>query len=70
MTSSSSAHQLTWQAGRLADWEGTKVIDRECSSTRWIKKTTTINESRRGGYRLSHVWDGLLAKSAGEQKKN
>ena len=61
----------------IIDWEGTKVIDIECNrNARWIKeaiwirKTTPVMNRDEGGYRLSHVYDGLLTKTTGEQRKN
>ena len=61
----------------IIDWEGTKVIDRECNrnaiwikETIWVRKTTQFMNQDEGGYRLSHVWDGLLTKTTGKQRKN
>ena len=61
----------------IIDWEGAEVIDRECNrNARWIKeaiwirKTTPVMNRDEGGYGLSHVWDGLLTKTTGEQRKN
>ena len=33
-------------------------------------KDNSSHESRRGGYRLSHVWDDMLAKTTEAQRKN
>ena len=33
------------------------------------KRPYVMNEDE-GGYRPSHLWDGLLAKTTGEQGKN
>ena len=59
------------------DWEGAKVIDRECKRNAkwikeaiWIQKTNPVMNQDEGGYRLSHVWDDLLTKTTGEQRKN
>ena len=61
----------------IIDWEGAKVIDRECNrNARWIKeatwiqKTTPVMNRDEGGYRSSHVWDGLLTKTTSEQREN
>ena len=52
----------------IIDWEGAKVIDREDNRrTRWIKeaiwirKSTPVMNRDEGGYKLSHVWDQILA---------
>ncbi|KAI8493864.1 hypothetical protein Bbelb_282110 [Branchiostoma belcheri] len=52
----------------VIDWEGVKVIDREDNRrTRWIKEAVWIRKSApvmnrdEGGYKLSHVWDSVLA---------
>ncbi|XP_078573447.1 uncharacterized protein LOC144860180 [Branchiostoma floridae x Branchiostoma japonicum] len=52
----------------VIDWEGARVIDREENRrTRWIKEAVWIRKSvpvmnrDEGGYKLSHVWDGILA---------
>ena len=54
----------------IIDWEGAKVTDRECNrkarwikEALWIRKTTPVMNRDEGGYRLSHVWDGLLIKT-------
>ena len=55
--------------------EQTKVIDRESNrNARWIKQaisirqTTPIMNRDEGEYRLSHVWDDLLAMPTMVQK--
>ncbi|KAI8507604.1 hypothetical protein Bbelb_149840 [Branchiostoma belcheri] len=55
----------------VIDWEGAKVIDREDNRrTRWIKeavwirKSTPVMNRDEGGYKLSHVWDSVLAAKA------
>ena len=52
----------------VIDWEGAKVVDKETNRcARWIKKAIWIRKTKptmnrdEGGYRLSHVWDSLLA---------
>ena len=58
----------------LIDWEGAKVVDRETNRCAcWITETIRIRKSKptmnrdEGGYRLSHVWDSLLATPSSEQ---
>ncbi|CAH1244343.1 Hypp7269 [Branchiostoma lanceolatum] len=55
----------------VIDWEGAKVIDREDNRRiRWIKEAVWIRKSSpvmnrdEGGYKLSHVWDYVLAAKA------
>ena len=51
------------------------VVDKETNSCAhwikeaiWIRKTKpTMNRDEVGGYRLSHVWDSLLATPSSEQ---
>ena len=52
----------------VIDWEGAKVVDKETNRcARWIKEAIWIRKTKptmnrdEGGYRLSHVWDSLLA---------
>ena len=60
----------------VIDWEGAKVVDKEtnrcaCSIKKaiWIRKMepTMNRDDGGGGYRLSHVWDSLLAMPSSEQ---
>ena len=58
----------------VIDWEGSKVVDRETDRcARWIKEAMWITKTEptmnrdEGGYRLSHVWDSLLATPSSEQ---
>ncbi|KAI8482077.1 hypothetical protein Bbelb_401640 [Branchiostoma belcheri] len=59
----------------VIDWEGARVIDREDNRRiRWIKEAVWIRKSTpvmngvmnrdEGGYKLSHVWDCILAAKA------
>ena len=59
---------------RVIDWEGAKVVDKETNRcARWIKEAIWIRKTKptintdEGGYRLSHVWDSLLATPSSEQ---
>ena len=58
----------------VIDWEGAKVVDKETNRcARWIKEAIWIRKTKptmnrdEGGYRLSHVWDSLLATPSSEQ---
>ena len=58
----------------VIDWEGAKVEDKESNRwARWIKEAIWIRKMEptmnrdEGGYRLSHVWDSLLATLSSEQ---
>ena len=58
----------------VIDWEGAKVVDKETNRcVRWIKEAIRIRKTEptmnrdEGGYRLSHVWDSLLATPSSEQ---
>ena len=67
----------------IIDWVGANVIDRERNkNARWIKekrkmdqrghmhpKGNSTHESIRGGYRVSHVWDSLLARRMARRGK-
>ena len=68
---------ITDRNNYILDWEGTTVIDTERNiNARWIKeaiwirKATPVMNQDEGGYRLSHAWDRLHAKTTGEQGKN
>ena len=56
----------------IIDWEGVTVIDRTEQKRNLDQtghmdpKDNSSHESRQGGYRLSHIWDGLLTKTTGE----
>ncbi|KAI8518864.1 hypothetical protein Bbelb_021210 [Branchiostoma belcheri] len=55
----------------VIDWEGARVIDREdnrrirwIKEAVWIRKSTPVMNRDEGGYKLSHVWDCILAAKA------
>ena len=65
----------------VIDWKGAKVVDKEMKvdketnrCARWIKESIWIRKTEptmnrdEGGYRLSHVWDSLLATPSSEQR--
>ena len=54
----------------VRDWKWGELVERETNrSSRWIKqaiyirKMVPLMKRGEGGYRLSHVWDSLLATS-------
>ena len=56
----------------VIDWEGAKVVDKETNRcAHWIKEVIWIRKTKltmnEGGYRLSHMWDSLLATPSSEQ---
>ena len=58
----------------VLDWEVAKVVDKDTNRcARWIKEAIWIRKTKptmnkdEGGYRLSHVWDSLLATPFSEQ---
>ena len=58
----------------VIDWEEAKVVAKETNRfARWIKEAIWIRKMKptmnrdEGGYRLSHVWDSLLATPSSEQ---
>ena len=58
----------------VIDWGGAKVVDKETNRcARWIKEAIWIRKMKptmnrdEGDYRLSHVWDSLLATPSSEQ---
>ena len=57
----------------VVDWEGAIMVDRETNrlgkKAIWIRKTVPTMNRDDGGYRLSHVWDSLLAMPSSQQWK-
>ena len=58
----------------VIDWEGAKMVDKETNrcvhwikEAIWIRKTEPTVNRDEGGYRLSHVWDSVLAPPSSEQ---
>ncbi|KAI0239292.1 hypothetical protein LSAT2_009997, partial [Lamellibrachia satsuma] len=62
--------QYPYCNGQGACRDITKADDHTTVTTQQdYAKDNSSHESRRGAYRLSHVWDGLLTKTTGEQRK-
>ena len=60
-----------WRSGKDAVPNMAKFIDREDNKyTRWVKeaiwirKSTAVMNRDEGGYKLSHVWDRILATTS------
>ena len=59
----------------LASFTQTKALDhhkgnRNTRKATWMRKATSIMNGDEGGYLVSQVWDGLLAKPTGEQTQH
>ncbi|KAI8480623.1 hypothetical protein Bbelb_416350 [Branchiostoma belcheri] len=51
----------------VINWEGARVIDRRIRWIKeavWIRKSTPVMNRDEGGYKISHVWDCILAAKA------